>query len=170
MKQSRLVVLLGATLLSASVWAEPLQAVFVDPAWDGVKVPAEHNCEGAAAKTPALKVSGIPAESDYLTLAFRDLDGPGQMSRDGGHGKLGFVIQAGAGEAVLPAVAQGLKKNQMPEGVELLAEHRGRRPVDGYLAPCSQGRNHRYEVVVRAVTAADKDKPLAEFTLPMGNW
>lgn len=164
--------ILTVTLLVAMTGAvaQEFKADFADPAWDGKKVPEAHNCNSATAMTPAIKVSGLPAASDYLTLAFRDLDGPGQMASDGGHGKLGFAVAAGSAEVSLPAVAQGKKKGDLPEGVDLLGEHKGRRAVNGYLAPCSQGQNHRYEVVVRAVTAADKDKVLAETKLAIGNY
>ena len=164
-------ILVSAFALSVSIaWAQEMKVEFADPAWDGKRVPEAHNCNSPTAATPPLKISGLPAESDYVTLSFRDLDGPGQMSMDGGHGKLGFLIKAGSPEVTLPAVQQGKKKFEMPEGVELLGEHKGRRPVDGYLAPCSQGKNNRYEVVVRAVTATDKNKALAETKLLIGNW
>ena len=164
-------ILAAAFVLSiGSTWAQELKVEFADPAWDGKKVPEAHNCNSPTAATPPLKISGLPADSDYVTLAFRDLDGPGLMSTEGGHGKLGFFIKPGSAEVTLPAILQGKKKTDMPEGVELLGEHKGRRPVEGYLAPCSQGKNNRYEVVVRAVTAADKNKALAETKLPIGNW
>lgn len=161
----------GAFIVSAGgAFAQEMKVEFADPAWDGKKVPDAHNCNSPTAATPPLKISGLPADSDFVTLSFRDIDGPGQMSMDGGHGRLGFTVKAGSPEVTLPAVQQGKKKSEMPEGVELLAEHRGRRPVDGYLAPCSQGQNHRYEVVVRAVKAADKNKALAETKLLIGSW
>ena len=166
----RLLSVMLLSLAATGVAAQEFKAEFVDPAWDGQKVPTAHNCNSATAMTPALKVSGLPAQSDYITLAFRDLDGPGAMASDGGHGKLGFAVAAGSSGVTLPAVGQDKKQGDLPEGVELLAEHKGRRPVSGYLAPCSQGQNHRYEVVVRAVTQADKDKVLAETRLPIGSW
>ena len=160
----------GVALSIGSAWAQEMKVEFADPAWDGKRVPEAHNCNSATAATPPLKISGLPSGSDYVTLSFRDIDGPGQMSADGGHGRLGFFIKAGSAEITLPAIQQGKGEGEMPEGVELLGEHMGRRPVSGYLAPCSQGRNNRYEVTVRAVTAADKNKALAETKVPIGNW
>lgn len=164
------IVLVALAMAANGVLAQELKAEFTDPAWDGQKVPEAHNCNSATAMTPALKITGLPAESDYLTLSFRDVDGPAQMAADGGHGKLGYIVAAGSAELTLPSVQQGKRKNEMPEGVELLGEHKGKRAVNGYLAPCSQGQNHRYEVVIRAVTASDKNKALAETTLPIGRW
>ena len=165
-----LIISASLSLVAATVCAQDFRAELADPAWDGQKVPEAHNCNGATAATPPLKLSGLPAESDYVILAFRDLDGPANMAADGGHGKLGFAVAAGSAEVQLPAVQQGKKKNEMPEGVELLGEHKGKRAVAGYLAPCSQGQNHRYEVVVRAVTNGDRNKVLAETKVAIGSW
>lgn len=165
-----LVFSVALSLAAVTACAQDFKAELADPAWDGQKVPEAQNCNGATAATPPLKLSGLPAESDYVILAFRDLDGPSNMAADGGHGKLGFAVIAGSPEVVLPAILQGKKKNEMPEGVELLGEHKGKRAVAGYLAPCSQGQNHRYEVVVRAVTSGDRDKVLAETKVSIGAW
>ena len=64
----------------------------------------------AWAQEMKVEFAGLPAESDYVTLAFRDIDGPGQMSMNGGHGKLGFAIKAGSAEVNLPPVQQGKNK------------------------------------------------------------
>ena len=78
---------------------------------DGATIPKGQHCKkfGGKGATPPLRVSNIPAEADAIVVEFNDLDFQ-PLSKKGGHGKIGFEIEMGAGEAELVAVPGGTKK------------------------------------------------------------
>lgn len=125
-------------MFTAPAVADDLAVEFADPAWDGKKVPKGQHCKkfGGNGATPPLKISNIPAEANAIVVEFNDKS-YGKLSSGGGHGKVGFHIQAGAGTAVLPAVAGGT--SDMPDGVWLVKKNRatGAWSSPGYLPPCS---------------------------------
>jgi hypothetical protein len=130
--------------------ALPTLSVAVNGAgWDGRTLPDGQQCEreGGNGATPPLRVSGIPAGADTLVVAYNDLDYP-PLSRDGGHGKIGFTLAPGATSASLPAVPG--HSRQMPAGAFIEAHNRGYRKI-GYVPPCSGGAGHRYVAIVTAL-------------------
>lgn len=164
-----------ATVLGASgAAAADLDASFADPAWDGKKIPKGQQCTkfGGGGGTPALRVENIPAEANAVIVEFNDRNYQ-PLSWDGGHGKIGFWIEAGSTAATLPSVPGETK--DLPEGsfVEKRNRATGAYARPGYLPPCSGGRGHRYFAVVKAVNKVEgKRKPevLAEAKLQLGRY
>lgn len=159
-------------LFATSAVADDLSVEFADPAWDGKKVPGGQHCKkfGGNGATPPLKVSNIPTEANGIVVEFNDKS-YGKLSRDGGHGKIGFHIQAGAGSVVLPAVPGGTK--DMPEGVWLVKKNRatGAWSSPGYLPPCSGGKGNKYEAEVYAVIVTGDDyEEIAEGEIKLGRY
>lgn len=169
--------LVGAFMLGAGAAgqaaAAELSVSFADPAWTGEKIPPGQHCKkfGGDGATPPLIVAGIPAEANAIIVEFNDKSYQ-PLSRNGGHGIIGFLIEPGAGEAVLPAVPGGT--SDMPEGVWLEKKNRatGAWRSPGYLPPCSGGRGNRYEAEVYAVVRdADGDyEEIAEGEITLGRY
>ena len=132
---------------------------FADPAWDGKMIPQGQHCKkfGGNGATPPLKVSNIPAETNAIILEINDRSYQ-PLSKNGGHGKIGFDIEQGMNSVTLPAVPGGTK--DMPEGVWLVKKNRatGAWSSKGYLPPCSGGRGNTYEAIVHAVIKKSKKK------------
>ena len=130
---------------------------FADPAWDGKMIPLGQHCKkfGGNGATPPLTVSNIPAEANAIIVEFNDRDYQ-PLSKNGGHGKIGFDIDTGINSVTLPAVPGGT--NEMPEGVWLVKKNRatGAWRSKGYLPPCSGGRKNQYEAIVHAVEKTSK--------------
>lgn len=152
---------------------DDLTVEFADPAWDGSRIPAGQHCEkfGGNGSTPPLKVSGIPPEADAIVVEFNDRDSR-RLSYDGGHGKIGFIIEPGVGTVVLPPVLGGT--NDMPDGVWLVKKNRatGAWSTPGYIPPCSGGRNNMYEAEVYAVIREGDDDydEIAEGEIRLGRY
>jgi hypothetical protein len=163
----------GIAALAGTAHAEDLTIEFTDPAWTGDRIPDGQHCKkfGGNGSTPPLKVSGIPAEADAIVVEFNDKSF-GDLSYDGGHGKIGFRIEAGLGEAMLPAVPGGT--DEMPDGVWLERKNRatGAWRSPGYLPPCSGGRGNIYEAEVYAVKMDGDDDydELAEGEIRLGRY
>ncbi len=160
---------LAATSVSAD---DDLIVEFADPAWTGDRIPDGQHCKkfGGQGATPPLKVSGIPAKADAIVVEFNDRS-YSPLSSDGGHGKIGFVIEPGVGEAILPAVPGGTKT--MPEGAWLEKKNRatGAWSSPGYLPPCSGGRGNVYEAEVYAVVRdGDEYDEIAEGKIRLGKY
>ncbi|MCR9220514.1 MAG: hypothetical protein NXI21_09835 [Alphaproteobacteria bacterium] len=164
---------LALAMSGGSAQAQDLTVTFADPAWDGERIPDGQHCKkfGGDGATPPLRVSNIPAEANALVVEFNDKSYQ-PLSRNGGHGIIGFVIEPGVGETVLPAVPGGAA--EMPEGVWLEKKNRakGAWRSPGYLPPCSGGRNNRYEAEVYAVVrAADGAyEEIAEGEISLGRY
>ena len=128
-----------------------LKVEFADPAWDGKKIPKGQHCKKFKGKgaTPPLKVSNIPEGANAIIVEFNDLS-YSKLSRDGGHGKVGWKIKGG-GEAVLKSVPGGTKT--LPAGTWLVKKNRatGAWSSAGYLPPCSGGKGNKYKASVKAV-------------------
>ena len=160
------------TLYTSVATAGDLVVEFADPAWDGKKIPEGQHCKkfGGIGATPPLTVSGIPPEANAIVVEFNDKS-YGKLSSGGGHGKIGFHIQPGAGVATLPAVMGGTK--DMPEGVWLVKKNRatGGWRSEGYLPPCSGGKRNKYEAEVYAVVVSDGDyEEIAEGDIKLGRY
>ncbi len=155
--------------------AAELTVAFADPAWTGGKIPAGQHCKkfGGNGATPPLVVSGIPAGANAIVVEFNDKS-YNELSRDGGHGKIGFLIPDGAIEATLIAVPGGT--NALPEGTWLVKKNRARGAwrSKGYLPPCSGGKRNTYSADVIAVTidpaSKEVQEELAETTIKLGKY
>jgi phosphatidylethanolamine-binding protein (PEBP) family uncharacterized protein len=145
-----------------------------DPHWDGKHIPPQGICSnyGGRDLSPALRVSDVPAGANAIIVQFNDLDHPARAS-NGGHGAIGYWVDAGV-PARLPSV-QGYSV-RLPEGafIERGAQANGPMASQGYLAPCSGGRGHRYVadvLAVRKATAAgEQNLVLARTRLPLGRY
>ncbi len=163
---------LGSLVVAPAMADDDLIVAFADPAWTGDRIPDGQHCKkfGGEGATPPLKVSGIPAQANAIVVEFNDRSYQ-PLSSGGGHGKIGFVIEPGVGEAVLPAVPGGTKT--MPEGAWLEKKNRatGAWSSPGYLPPCSGGRGNVYEAKVFAVVrdGDDYDK-IAEGKIRLGKY
>lgn len=134
-----------------------LTVSFADPAWTGGAIPSGKQCSnfGGKDESPSFVVENIPAGANAIIVEYNDL-GFAPLSSGGGHGKIGYWIEAG-NKAVLPSVPGYSTK--MPEGafIEARALASGQYASPGYLAPCSGGRGHQYVADVKAVYKAKKD-------------
>ena len=163
--------IVALALLSVAAPAAELTVVFADPAWTGDKIPEGQHCKkfGGNGATPPLIVSGIPAGANAIVVQSYD-----KLSRDGGHGKVGYLIPDGATEATLNAVPGGT--NDLPEGTWLVKKNRakGAWRSDGYLPPCSGGRRNTYsaDVIAVIIDAASNEvqEELAETTIRLGKY
>lgn len=170
----RLACIAAFVTFASPAMADDLTVEFTDPAWDGGSIPDGQHCKkfGGNGATPPLKVSGIPAEADAIVLEFNDKS-YSEVSYDGGHGKIGFRIETGVGEAMLPAVPGGT--DVMPDGVWLEKKNRatGAWRSPGYLPPCSGGRGNIYEAEAYAVKMepdGDDYDELAEGEIRLGRY
>lgn len=164
--------LAASPVLIAPALADDLMVRFADPAWTGDRIPDGQHCKkfrGNGA-TPPLTVSGIPAEANAIVVEFNDKSFS-KLSYDGGHGKIGFMIEPGSAEVTLPAVPGGT--DEMPEGVWL--EEKNRATGDwyskGYLPPCSGGQGNTYGAEVYAVVKSGDDyEEIAETSIRLGRY
>ena len=167
----RISLFLSLTLLAIPALSAELELSFVDSAWDGDLVPDGQQCqkfEGRGA-TPEIKVSGIPSGANALILEFSDRSY--KPMDDGGHGKLGYEIEPGAGEVTIPSVAG--HTTDLPEGFYVVAEHQAPNwdKAGAYLPPCSGGRGNSYYVTVKAVhRMGDENHEQASAVLEMGKY
>ncbi|WP_333855883.1 hypothetical protein, partial [Denitromonas sp.] len=151
-----------------------LDVAFASPAWNGKTIPSDSVCSnfGGQDISPALKVSNIPTGANAIIVQFNDRDYP-PLSNGGGHGTIGYWVKGGE-SATLPAV-KGFSAD-MPAGafIEAPSYGKGAYRSPGYLAPCSGGKGHAYEAVVKAVykakTADEESRLLAETTFPLGKF
>ena len=151
-------VLLTGFVISGANAAE-LSVTFADPAWDGKNIPDGQQCtlfEGKGA-TPALRVENIPAGANAIIVEFNDQDYR-PLSRDGGHGKIGFWVQEGSPSAMLPSVSGETEDLPAAAFVEKPNRARGSYARPGYLPPCSGGGGHRYFAEVKAVRKGEGEK------------
>ena len=154
--------------------ADDLNVSFADPAWDGKKIPDGQQCTkfGGKGGTPALQVDNIPAGTNAIIVEFNDRDYQ-PLSRNGGHGKIGFWILEGSSSALLPSVPG--ETNDLPEGSFVEKDNRatGAYARPGYLPPCSGGRGNRYFAEVKAVQKVEgkkKPKVLAKTRIQLGRY
>jgi hypothetical protein len=147
-----------------------LEVQFVDAGWDGLEVPFSGRCGdcGGGGRSPALHISGLPAEANEVIVEFNDLR-IRELATNGGHGTLA-MFTGGRPEITLPSVREETMK--LPRGVRSAGKHRcvlfGHK--DGaYKAPCGCGQGNEYVARVMAVHREGKDRQiLAEKTIAMG--
>lgn len=167
--------IVALAILPIAASAADLTVAFADPSWAGDKIPKGQHCKkfGGKGATPPLVVSGIPAGANAIVVEFND-GSYFELSDDGGHGKVGFLIPDGATEATLIAVPGGT--NALPEGTWLVKKNRARGAwrSEGYLPPCSGGKRHTYsaDVIAVAIDPANKkvQEELAETTIRLGKY
>lgn len=123
--------------------------------WTGKAIPAGQQCklDGGNGGTPPLSVTGLPAGTVQVVVAFNDRNYP-PLSKNGGHGTIGFPVKGDS--ASLPAVPGMTAK--LPGGARVVAKAKstGNYASPGYLPPCSGGKGHRYTADVMAVGADGK--------------
>lgn len=165
-----LLTLLILTLPLAAI-ASGLGAEFVEPGWNGERVPDGYQCQkfGGTHGSPALQVDGIPARANALVLEFSDRS-YAPMDH-GGHGKIGYEIEAGSASVRIPSVPPHTM--DLPAGFWTVAAH-GAPAWDkpgAYLPPCSGGRGNAYYVTVKAMVRDGAElTELAQTTLEMGKY
>ena len=155
--------------------AAGLKAAFADALWDGKAVPDGQQCQKFGGKdpaTPALTVSNIPAEANAIIMEYGDRNY--EHMNHGGHGKIGYRIEAGTSEASIPSVPG--HSLEVPEGFFVVAAHKAPSwDTEGaYLPPCSGGKGNRYGVTVKAVSQSAAEgaeaKVLGEVDLSFGKY
>lgn len=164
---------------SADTPAE-LNVRFADPSWDGVSIPVHARCSryGPAGASPELIVAGLPEGTRMVAVAFND-DSYRPLSTDGGHGTIAVAADGGVGWVLVPSVPG--ETAALPEGVMMLAPHRGRlSPGTAYLGPCSGGTGNHYSAEIVALRtplppqgvrlAMAGDDVLARSTISLGRY
>ena len=151
--------------------AADLGLAFVNDLWDGKTIPAGQQCRkfGGTGGTPALRVSSIPPDANALVMEFSDRTYT--PMDQGGHGKLGYRIEAGTAETIIPTVPP--HTTDLPEGFWTVAPHGapGWDTAGAYLPPCSGGKGNEYYVTVKAVTKEDdRLRVITEAVLEMGTY
>ena len=170
-----LLAIAAVALLPVVASAADMTVVFADPAWTGDQIPEGQHCKkfGGNAATPPLTVSGIPAGANAIVVEFNDKS-YNKLSRDGGHGKVGFLVPDGETEVTLIAVPGGT--DALPGGTWLVKKNRakGAWRSDGYLPPCSGGQRNTYAADVIAVVVdlatMEVQEELAETTIKLGKY
>jgi len=123
--------------------------------WDGKRVPAGQHCtlQGGNGSTPPMRVSGVPEGAIWIVAYYNDKSYQ-PLSRKGGHGTIAYPVRGA--ETDLPAVP-GMR-SKLPGGARVIKPSRatGQFASPGYLAPCSNGRNNRYTVDLKAVDSQGK--------------
>jgi len=135
-----------------------LDAVITDSAWDGKKVPDGQQCQrfGGNGSTPTIRASDIPAGTQAVILAFTDRSV--QKMNNGGHGKIGMLVEEDSTEVEIPSVPG--HSFELPDDVFLVSAQRNPSwdKAGAYMPPCSGGRGNNYVVMVQAVTIKNLEK------------
>jgi len=122
-----------------------LNISFVDPEWDGKKVPKSGQCTncGGEGLSPPLLVKNMPPDTDALIIKFRDKS----MAVD--HGAIRFQI-SGKTKLAIPSVPE--QTFNLPQGTETESEHNAPVGLPGaYMAPCGCGYNNKYVATIMAI-------------------
>ncbi|MCL2672954.1 MAG: hypothetical protein FWF01_01025 [Alphaproteobacteria bacterium] len=134
-----------------TVYQGPMVISFaMDSPWDGVTIPPEQTCmaEDIIPSTPELVVENIHGAANLILLEINDSNEPLLSSR-GGLGVIGFYHD-GSPTAVLKPVSAFTRN--MPDHAFLEAGNRSvNRDIEGYMPPCSGGRNHLFTARIWAV-------------------
>jgi len=166
-------ILAGCSGSSQSIQIDPrihMVAEFCDDRWNGQEIPVEGRCGdcGGEGLSPELRISGLTAEVDEVTIAFNDLRIP-DLAKNGGHGTLG-IATAGRAEIILPSVRE--ETMSLPRGVRSVHKHRcvfyGHK-AGAYKAPCGCGYGNEYVAVVKAISRnGEKSIVLAQKEIRLG--
>lgn len=142
-----------------------IKVEFVDPQWNGKLVPEGQQCNkfGGQGSTPELRISNIPREANAIIMEYSDKDA--RSMDNGGHGKLGYRLEAETRQVTIPPV-EG-HSFELPDYFFLVKPHAN--PAwdlpGAYLPPCSGGKGNRYYVTVKVVYMA----PEGEQSLLLGH-
>ncbi len=123
-------------IASTVALAGALKAKLIDPAWDGIKIPAGQQCDrfGGKGSTPVIHISGMPKGTEVVVLEFSDRD----FSRmnNGGHGKIAMLVDVGALEVTFPSVPG--HTFDLPPNIILVMAHKspGWATAGAYMPPC----------------------------------
>lgn len=141
-------------------------ASLIGPDWDGKRIPEAMRCGTPGASSPLLQIQCIPEGAIALIIEFNDLDFE-PLSRDGGHGIIGYRLGAGLQEFIASPIPE-LSCTGLPDGVWIFANNRGRYPT-GYRAPCGgQTKANRYEATIKAAADLEGASVLAQTKLFLG--
>lgn len=151
-----------------------LQVRLADTRWDGERIPAQGICSnfGGDDLSPAFVVGDIPAGANAIIIQFNNLDHPGR-AYNGGNGSIGYWIDARMPAHLPPVTGYSVR---LPDGafIEQGARATGAFASQGYLAPCSGGKGHRYVADVLAVHKAtgpgQTNRLLAEQRVSLGRY
>lgn len=134
-----------------------LHLELADKDWNGERIPDGQQClreGGINPSTPSILVANIPAGTVALILEFSDRDF--YPMNNGGHGKVGFVIEEGASEVLIPSILGNTF--DLSEDFFIVQEHLTSIGEPGaYMPPCSGGGNHEYYVTVKAVDKIESE-------------
>ena len=94
-----------ATILiySSAFAADDHKISFMNPMWDGKKIPIGMECTTQGGKnphTPKLKVTNLPKGTSYLRMVITDESNGGE----GFHGIFKIKVPTGASEIVIPGI------------------------------------------------------------------
>ena len=151
-----------------------LDVRFAEPTWGGEKIPYNQQCRrlGGRGASPGLVIFNIPPEANALILEFSDQDDP--KMDNGGHGVIGYSIPLGTRAATIPSISGETRDLEEPFFIVARPRKSGGDDRGAYLPPCSDERNHRYYVTVRAVYKAkksgEKNQMLGMGKLVMGRY
>jgi phosphatidylethanolamine-binding protein (PEBP) family uncharacterized protein len=151
-----------------------LQVTLADTRWDGERIPEEGICSnfGGDDLSPPLLVRNIPAGANAIIVQFNNLDHPAR-ARNGGNGSIGYWIGDRTATQLPPVTGYSVR---LPDGafIEQGARATGAFASQGYLAPCSGGKGHRYVADVFAVHKAtgpgQTNRLLAEQRISLGRY
>lgn len=154
--------------------AETLSVAFTNSKWTAESIPEGQQClrfKGENPQSPELVVKNIPAGTTAIILEFSDRSFA-RMDK-GGHGIVGFNVNAEAGAEVLVPAVPGHTET-LPENFFLVANHKapGWDKAGAYLPPCSGGRGNQYFIDVKAVVWSGEkiEKVLAETSIQMATF
>jgi phosphatidylethanolamine-binding protein (PEBP) family uncharacterized protein len=122
-----------------------LTVSFVDPKWDGKKIPKSGQCKncGGEGLSPPLLVKNIPKDADFLVFEYKD------KTMGVFHGAIRFQISKKT-EFAVPSVPE--QTFDLPQGVEVESEHTAPIGNPGaYMAPCGCGYNNKYTATIMAI-------------------
>lgn len=160
-------VLASVMMLGLAGAAQAKMSVSLGGGWDGKTVPKGQQCTvfGGKGATPPMRVSGLPAGTQWVFVEYNDRDYR-PLSTRGGHGVIGYPVSGTSAD--LYAVP-GLK-GKLPGKARVIKKARtsGKFASAGYLPPCSGGRGNRYFADVKAVDA--NGKVLEKARVEMGRY
>ena len=130
----------------------PLTIEFADSSWNGTVVAANQQCQkfgGIQPGTPVLHITVIPRGADAIVMEYSDRDS--EKMNNGGHGVLGYKLDAEVSEVIIPSLAG--HTFEVAEPFYSIAPHRSPKwdIAGAYMPPCSGGKGHEYYVSVKAV-------------------
>ena len=145
-----ILLMLGVLISLAGTPALAEMSVKLEGGWDGKKVPEGQQCslQGGNGSTPPMRLSNIPKGAKWIYVEYNDRDYQ-PLSSKGGHGIIGYPVK-GPSAHLYPV--QGMKP-KLKGGAEVIKKARstGKYSSQGYLPPCSGGRNSRYFAVIKAI-------------------